>query len=94
VAPLLNRKGEVLGVATVTEILVTREQKPDGGGGGSPLRTMSASRPGTVYFKNGREVLCDMAWKEGGTVFLVIHGKGYAISYQEEEIEMKKSFDL
>jgi hypothetical protein len=64
------------------------------GYGGSPLHARSAFRPGTVYFKNGREVLCDTAWKEGGTVFLVIHGKGYAISYQEEEIEMKKSFDL
>jgi hypothetical protein len=139
-APLLNRKGEVIGVATafadlsrelnfavpihhlrtlkpartnwkslreksvqfqasmadtrVIEILVTRDQKPDGGGGGSPLPARSASRPGTVYFKNGREVLCDTAWKEGRTVFLVIHGKGYAISYQEEEIDMKKSFDL
>ena len=135
-APLLNRKGEVLGVATafadlsrelnfavpiqylrtlkpartnwralreksvqfqasmadatVTEILVTRDQKPSAEGGDSLLR----SRPGSVYFKNGREVLCDTAWKEGHTVFLVIHGKGYAVGYKEEEIDMKKSFDL
>jgi S1-C subfamily serine protease len=138
-APVLNRKGEVLGVATafadvsrdlnfavpihylrtlkpartnwralreksvqfqasmadatVTEILVTRDQKP-GAEGGSPLHTRSTSRPGTVYFKNGREVLCDKAWKEGVTVFLVIHGKMYAVGYKEEEIDMKKSFDL
>jgi len=138
-APLLNRKGEVLGVATafadlsrdlnfavpihylrtlkpartnwralreksvqfqasmadatVTEILVTRDQKPGVVGSVSPLRTRSTSRPGTVYFKNGREVLCDTAWKEGGTVFLVMHGKGYAVGYNEEEIYMKKSFD-
>ena len=139
-APVLNRKGEVLGVATafadlsrelnfavpihylrtlkpartnwrslreksvqfqasmadatVTEILVTRDQKPGEESAGSPLRTRSTSRPGTVYFKNGREVLCDTAWKEGRTVFLVIHGKGYAVGYKEEEIDMKKSFDL
>jgi hypothetical protein len=138
-APLLNRKGEVLGVATafadlsrelnfavpihylrtlkpartnwralreksvqfqasmadatVTEILVTRDQKPSVERG-SPLHTRSTSRPGTVYFKNGRQVLCDTAWKEGLTVFLVIHGKGYAVGYKEEEIDMKKSFDL
>ncbi len=139
-APVLNRKGEVLGVATafadfsrelnfavpihylrtlkpartnwgtiqeksvqfqasmtdatVTEILVNRDQKPGAEGGGSPLRSRSRSRPGTVYFKNGREVLCDTAWKEGLTVFLVIHGKAYAVGYKEEEIDMKKSFDL
>lgn len=138
-APVLNRKGEVLGVATafadlsrdlnfavpihylrtlrpagtnweslreksvqfhasmadatVTEILVTRNQTK-GGKGAGPLQTRSSSRPGTVYFKNGREVLCDAAWKEGVTVFLVTHGKGYAVSYKEQEIDMKKSFDL
>ncbi len=138
-APLLNRKGEVLGVATafadlsrelnfavpihylrtlkpartnwralreksvqfqasmadatVTEILVTHDQKTGVVGRVSPLRTRSTSRPGTVYFKNGREVLCDAAWKEGGTVFLVMHGKGYAVGYNEEEIQMKKSFE-
>jgi hypothetical protein len=138
-APVLNKKGEVLGVATayadlprelnfavpihylktlkpaqtnwrvlreksvqfqasmadatVIEILVTRDQKPVGESS-SPLHTRSTSRPGTVYFKNGREVHCDTAWKEGGTVFLVIHGKGYAVGYKEEEIDMKKSFDL
>jgi len=80
--------------ATVTEILVTRDQKREGEGAASSLRTRSASRPGTVYFKNGREVLCDTAWKEGHTVFLIIHGKGYAVGYKEEEIDMKKSFDL
>ena len=78
--------------ATVTEILVTRDQKP-GEESRSPRRTLSTSRPGTVYFKNGREVLCDAAWKEGGTVFLVIHGKGYAVGYKEEEIDMKRSFE-
>jgi len=139
-APVLNKKGEVLGVAAafadlsrelnfavpirylrtlkpartnwrslreksvqfqasmadaaVTEILVTRDQKREAEGVTSPLRTRSASRPGTVYFKNGREVLCDAAWKESGTVFLVIHGKGYAVGYKEEEIDLKKSFDL
>jgi hypothetical protein len=51
------------------------------------------SGPGTVYFKNGREVLCDAAWKEAGAVFLVMHGKGYAVGFNEKEIDMKKSFE-
>jgi hypothetical protein len=137
-APVLNRKGEVLGVATafadvskdlnfavpiqylrtlkparanwkslrdksvqfqasmaddtVTEILVTRDQKPGAEGGGSPWRTRVASLPGAVYFRNGREVLCDAAWKQGGTVFLVMHGKAYAVGYEENEIDLNKSF--
>jgi len=80
--------------AAVTEILVTRDQKRDGEGPAVPLRTKSASRPGTVYFKSGREVLCDAVWKSGDTVFLVIQGKGYAVGYNEHEIDMKRSFDL
>lgn len=139
-APVLNRKGEVLGVATafadfskelnfavpihclsrlnparsnwrslreksarfqasitdttVTEILVTRDQTLGENGVAGPLRIRSSPRPGIVYFKNGRDLFCDAAWKEGLTVFLVIHGKGYAVGYREEEIDMKKSFDL
>lgn len=138
-APVLNKKGEVLGVAAafadlfrelnfavpiqylrtlkpartnwkslrekavrfqasvadaaVTEILVTRDQKQGGESAASPLTIRSAYRPGSVYFKSGRQVLCDAAWKEAGTVFLVFHGKGYAVGYKEEEIDMKKSFD-
>jgi hypothetical protein len=80
--------------ATVTELLVTRSPKREGVSSGSSLRTMSASRPYTVYFRDGREVLCDRAWKEGLVVFLAVHGKGYAVGYREEEIDMKKSFGL
>jgi len=79
--------------AAVTEIMVTRNQTGKEGAA-APLYTRSTSRPVRVFFKNGREALCDAAWKEGGTVFLVIHGKGYAVSYKEQEIDMKKSFDL
>jgi len=137
-APVLNRKGEVLGVATafadlskdlnfavpihylrtlkpartnwsslreksvrfqasmadatVTEILITRDQRLATEVAARPLKSTSASRPSSVYFKNGKEVFCDAAWKDGSTVFLVIHGKGYAVGYKEEEIDMKKSF--
>jgi hypothetical protein len=139
-APVLNKKGEVVGVATafadlstelnfavpihylrtlkpartnwrslrekavrfqasmvddaVTEILVARDQKEGIEDTARSLRIRSASRPGSVYFKNGKEVLCDAAWKQGDTVFLVIHGKGYAVGYKEEEIDMKKSFGV
>ncbi|MCU0596693.1 MAG: S1C family serine protease [Desulfobacterota bacterium] len=138
-APVLNKKGEVLGVATafadlskelnfavpihylralkparanwtslreksvrfeasmadatVTEILVTRDQKEGTGDTARSLKIRSASRPGPVYFRNGKAVFCDAAWKQGSTVFLVIHGKGYAVSYNAAEIDMKKSFE-
>jgi len=137
-APVLNKKGEVVGVAAafadpskelnfavpirylktlkpsrlswaslreksvrfyayvtetgVAEILVARDQKRESEGVAVPSRARAASRPVTVYFKNGREVVCDAAWKEGGTVFLVLQGKGYAVGYKEEEIDTKKSF--
>jgi S1-C subfamily serine protease len=138
-APVLNKKGEVVGVAAafadpskelnfavpirylktlkpsrlswaslreksvrfyayvtetgVAEILVARDQKRESEGVAVPSRARAVSRPVTVYFKNGRKVVCDAAWKEGGTVFLVLQGKGYAVGYKEEEIDMKKSFE-
>lgn len=45
-----------------------------------------------VYFKNGRELTCDNAWRDGDTIFLAVHGKKIAIGYSEGEIDMKKSF--
>jgi S1-C subfamily serine protease len=52
----------------------------------------SDAKPGTVYFKNGEKLLCDRAWKEDRIIFLVIHGKRYAVGYDETEIDMEKSF--
>ena len=54
--------------------------------------TPKANGPGTVYFRNGRTLLCDRAWKDGNTVFLVVHGKGVAIGYEESGIDMERSF--
>jgi TolA-binding protein len=48
--------------------------------------------PFKVYFRNGKELLCDYAWRDGGSIFLVIHGKRFALSYPDSEIEMTKSF--
>jgi hypothetical protein len=49
---------------------------------------------GVVFFKNGKTLLCDRAWKRGKTVFLVIHGKNFAVGYDEARIEMRRSFGL
>lgn len=54
--------------------------------------TPKANGPGTVYFRNGRTLLCDRAWRDGNTVFLVVHGKGVAIGYEESGIDMERSF--
>ena len=56
------------------------------------LVTRKAKWPGTVYFKNGKSLNCDRAWKDGRTVFLVVHGKKMAIGYDESLIDMERSF--
>jgi S1-C subfamily serine protease len=94
-------KAEMRG-RTVTKILVMRDHerppspgsfektpRPEGLRVASPF---SDAKPGAVYFKNGKQLLCDRAWKEGNTVFLVMHGKKYAVGYAEGEIDMEKSF--
>ncbi|MBW1888277.1 MAG: serine protease, partial [Deltaproteobacteria bacterium] len=54
----------------------------------------SVNGSGNVYFKNGKRLFCERAWRYGGKIFLVVHGKKVAISYNENEIDMRKSFDL
>jgi hypothetical protein len=51
-------------------------------------------QPAVVYFKSGKTLLCDRAWRQGKTVFLVIHGKDFAVGYPESQIEMNRSFSL
>jgi hypothetical protein len=46
----------------------------------------------TVYFKNGRTLDCDYAWKDGNTVFVVVHGKKFAVGYDQGKIDVGKSF--
>jgi hypothetical protein len=94
-------KAEMRG-RTVTKILVIRDherppspgsfEKTPGLEGPKAASPFSDAKPGTVYFKNAKQLLCDRAWKEGKTVFLVIHGKRYAVGYDEGEIDMGKSF--
>jgi len=58
------------------------------------LSTLSAAgdhRPLTVYFKSGKEVHCDWIWKEGETLFLVHRGKGFAVGYDLDLIDEKRS---
>ena len=50
-----------------------------------------AHRPLTVYFKSGKKVLCDWVWKDGETLFLVIHGKHFAVGYDLHLIDAKRS---
>lgn len=54
--------------------------------------TPKVEGPGTVYFRNGRTLLCDRAWKDRNTIFLVLHGKDVAIGYDESGIDMERSF--
>jgi len=47
---------------------------------------------GIVYFKNGKRLICEGAWKEGRRVYLLVRGKEMAVSYDEAEIDMERSF--
>lgn len=54
--------------------------------------TQNTTGPGTVYFKNGKKLVCDRAWKDGSTVFLVVHGKKIAVGYYDSQIDIERSF--
>ena len=57
----------------------------------SSLSVSGQNRPLTVYFKSGKKLLCDWVWKEGRTLFLVVRGRSFAVGYDEDLINMKKS---
>jgi S1-C subfamily serine protease len=94
-------KAEMRG-SVVTRILVIRgderasgpgsSERPPGRESPEAMPPFPDAKPGTVHFKSGKKLLCDRAWKEGKTVFLVPHGKKYAVGYDEAEIDTKKSF--
>jgi S1-C subfamily serine protease len=49
------------------------------------------NRPLTVCFKSGKRLFCDRVWEEGRTLFLVVRGKSFAVGYDEDLIDMRKS---
>ena len=48
---------------------------------------------GTVYFKNGKQLVCERAWKQGKNIYLQINDKEIVVSYDESEIDMERSFN-
>jgi hypothetical protein len=46
----------------------------------------------TVHFKSGKSVLCERAWAEGRTLYLVAAGKPFAVGYDLDLIDVNKSF--
>jgi hypothetical protein len=58
---------------------------------GMPSSSGDGHRPLTICFKNGKKVLCDWVWKEGGTLFLVFQGKHFAVGYDLNLIDVKRS---
>jgi S1-C subfamily serine protease len=83
----------VLRDETFVEITDSGSYKTEGKESDSPAG-MILFAPGTVYFKNGKRLVCERAWKDGNKVYLLVKGKEIAVSYDETEINMKKSFDL
>ena len=49
--------------------------------------------PSTVYFKNGKQLFCERVWKQGKTIYLQVHDKQIVVSYDENEIDMERSFN-
>jgi hypothetical protein len=46
---------------------------------------------GTVYFKSGKSIICEYAWIEGDSVYVVPTGKKFAISYDKAAIDTARS---
>ena len=62
------------------------------GGSLNQLPTQPILKPRVVYLKWGHKLLCDYVWREGDTIFVVVHGKEFAIGYDPKEIDLERSF--
>ena len=72
------------------------EQETQDGQGGYAVKGPDEKKvfeSGTIYFKNGKRLFCEKAWKHGKTVYLQAHDKEMAVSYDENEIDMERSFN-
>lgn len=47
-----------------------------------------------IHFKNGRSLVCEKAWRDGDTVYVIVGGKEYAVGYSVSEIDMEKSVGI
>ena len=56
------------------------------------LPTEPIKQPRVVYLKWGQKLVCDYVWRDGDTIFVVVHGKKFAIGYAPNEIDMERSF--
>lgn len=58
----------------------------------SNLPTEPIKQPRVIYLKWGQKLVCDYVWRDGDTIFVVVHGKKFAIGYAPNEIDMERSF--
>ena len=56
------------------------------------LPTEPIKQARVVYLKWGQKLVCDYVWRDGDTIFVVVHGKKFAIGYAPNEIDMERSF--
>jgi len=68
-------------------------QDAQGGYGESGADERRVFVSGTIYFKNGKRLVCERAWRHGKNVFLQVHDKEIVVSYDENEIDMERSFN-
>ena len=98
-----TRLEAVISERAVVELRISpqKPKKPKGAGapeghGAFSGDSMPAGNvsPGIVFFKNGKTLLCDRAWRQGTTVYLLAHGKGFALGYSQDLIDLNRSFNL
>jgi hypothetical protein len=78
----------------ITSIFESNEEKIETKPKLSPKNNEQKEEINKIYFKNGKVLIYDKTWKDGNTVFVVVKGKNFAVGYNEDEIDMRKSFKV
>lgn len=45
-----------------------------------------------LYLRNGKVISCERIWRENNMIYIVHHGKKFAVGYPENEVDLTKTF--
>jgi hypothetical protein len=76
----------------ITAVIESNKEKTDTKSKLSQKNNEQEKETNRIYFKNGKVLVYEKAWKDGDTIFVIVKDKKFAVGYNKDEIDLGKSF--